>query len=117
MGGFFILVDLSGCGVGVGGVGIGFVIGVGSGEVWAGWAGFVAGVGVVGEVGFGLHLVWGESGWYKVGGRGVLTSVSVLVGVIRDVVSFLGVWGNVGGRSVGDLGDVVVSSEGEVGGR
>ena len=39
MGGFFILVDLlSGCGVGVGGVGIGFVIGVGSGEVWAGWA-------------------------------------------------------------------------------
>ena len=91
MGGLFILVDLlSGCGVGVGGVGIGFVIGVRSGEVWAGWAGFVAGVGVV------------------------LISVSVLVG---DVVSFLGVWGDVGGGSVGDLGDVVVSSEGEVGGR
>ena len=84
IGGFFILVDLlSGCGVGVGGVGIGFVIGVGSGE---GWAGFVACVGVM-----------GESGGYKGGGGGVLTSVSVLVGVTRDVVSFLGVWGDVGG--------------------
>ena len=86
-------------------------------DIYAGWAGFVASVGVGGSVGFGLHLVWGESGRYKVGGRGVLTSVSVLVGVIRDVVSFLGVWGDVGGGSVGDLGDVVVSSEGEVGGR
>ena len=104
IGGFFILVVLlSGCGVGVGGVGIGFVIGVGSGE---GWAGFVAGVGVM-----------GESGGYKGGGGGVLTSVSVLVGVIRGVVSLLGVWGDVGGWSVGALGDVVVSSEGEVGGR
>ena len=99
------------------GVGIGFVIGVGSGEVWGGWAGFVAGVGVVGSVGFGQHPVWGESGRYKVGDRGVLISVSLLVVVIRDVVSFLGVWGDVGGGSVGDLGDVVVSSEGEVGGR
>ena len=36
--------------------------------------------------------------------------MSDLIEVIRDVVSFLGV-------SVGDLGGVVVSSEGEVGGR
>jgi len=36
--------------------------------------------------------------------------VSDLIEVIRDVVSFLGV-------SVGDLGGVVVSSKGEVGGR
>ena len=80
IGGFFILVDLlSGCGVGVGEVGTRFVIGVGSGESWAG---FVAGVRVMGKL---------EG--YKVGGGGVLASVSVLVGVIRDVVSFLGVWG------------------------
>ena len=109
-GGFLILVDLlSGCGVGVSGVGIGFVIGVGSGEGWGGvvadvgsgegWAGVVAGVGMM-----------GETGGYKVGGGGVLTSLSVLVGVI---VSFLGVWRDV----AGDLGGVVVSSEGEVRGR
>ena len=36
---------------------------------------------------------------------------------IRDVVSFLGVWGDVRDGSVGDLGGVVVSSEGGVGGR
>ena len=103
--------------VGVGKVVMGFVIGVGFGD---GWAGFVAGVGVMGGVWFGLHLVWGESGEsgeYKVGGRGMFTSTSPVVGVIRGVVSFLGVWKGVGGRSVGDLGDVVVSSDGKVGGR
>ena len=85
IGGFFILVDLlSGFMVGVGGV----VMGVGFGD---GWTGFVAGVGVMGGVWFGLHLVWGESGGYKVGGRGMFTSMSLLVGVIRGVVSFLGV--------------------------
>ena len=42
--------------------------------------------------------------------------MSVLVGVIRDVVSFLGVWGGVRNRSVSDFGGVVVLSEGEVGG-
>ena len=114
--GFFILVDLlSRFMVGVGGVVMGFVIGVGFGD---GWAGFVAGVGVMGGVWFRLHLVWGESGGgYRVGGRGMFTSMSLLVGVIRGVVSFLGVWKGVGGRSVGDLGDVVVSSDGKVGGR
>ena len=85
IGGFFILVDLlSGFMVGVGGV----VMGVGFGD---GWTGFVAGVGVMGGVWFGLHLVWGESGGYKVGGRGMFTSMSLLVGVISGVVSFLGV--------------------------
>ena len=50
IGDFFILVDLlSVCGVGVGGVGIGFMIGVVSGE---GWAGYVVGMGLMGEVGF-----------------------------------------------------------------
>ena len=89
MGGFFILVDLlSGCGVGVGEVRVGFVFDVGSGESWAGivagvgsgesWAGLVAGVGVMGEL-----------GGYKVGDGEVLASVSVLVGVVTDVVSFL----------------------------
>ena len=39
------------------------------------------------KVGQDLWLVWG----YKVGDGGVLASVSVLVGIIRDVVSFLGV--------------------------
>ena len=63
--GFFILVDLlSGFMVGVGGVVMGFVIGVGFGD---GWAGFVAGLGVMGGVWFKLHLVWGESG----GGGGI----------------------------------------------
>ena len=80
IGGFFILVDLlSGCGARVG-----VLTGVGSGE---GWAGHVAGVGVMGGVGLGLLLVWGESGRYG-GGRGVCTSISVLVGVVRGVVSF-----------------------------
>ena len=51
----------------------------------------MVGVGVMDEVGFELLLVWGEPGRCKGGGRGVLISVSVLVGVIRDVVSFLGV--------------------------
>ena len=111
------MVDLlSGFRVGVDTVVMGFVIGVGSGD---GWAGFVTGVGVMGGVGFGLHLVWGESGGggYKVGGRGIFTSMSVLVGVIRGVVCFLGVWRHVGGGSLGDLGDVVVSSEDKVRGR
>ena len=35
----------------------------------------------------------GESGGYKIGGRGVLASMSVLGGVMREVVSFAGVWG------------------------
>ena len=47
----------------------------------------------------------------------MFTSMSLLVGVIRGVVSFFGVWKGVGGPSVGDLGDVVVSSDGKVGGR
>ena len=64
------------------------MIGMGSGE---GWAGYVVGVGVMGKVGFGLLLVWSEPGRCKGGGRGVFISVSVMVGVIRDVVSFLGV--------------------------
>ena len=51
----------------------GFVIGVGSGESWAGlW-------------------VMGKLGGYKVGDGGVLAPVSVLVGVITGVLSFLGV--------------------------
>ena len=65
---------------------MGFVIDVGSGECWAG---IVAGVGVMGEL-----------GGYKVGDGEVLASVSILVGVIRDVVSSLGVRD----RSVSDFG-------------
>ena len=73
IGGFLILVDLlSGCGVG-----IGFVVGVGSRE---GGAGFIAGGGVM-----------GESGECDICGGEMLTSVSGLVGVVGDVVSFFGV--------------------------
>ena len=36
--------------------------------------------------------VMGKLGGYKVGDGGALASVSVLVGVITGVVSFLGVW-------------------------
>ena len=87
IGGFFTLVDLlSGFRVGVGGVVMGFMIGVGSGD---GWAGFVAGVGVMGGVGFGLHLVWGESslkfreslqvgcGWYFPGRMGIRSFIGL----------------------------------------
>ena len=87
IGGFFTVVDLlSGFKVGVGGVVMGFVIGVGSGDVWAG---FVAGVGVMDGVGFGLHRVCGELGGYKVGGKGVFTSMSVLIGVMYTGMYFL----------------------------
>lgn len=108
-GGLFILVDL--LGVGVDGGRVGFVTGVGSGE---GRAGLVVGVGVMA---FGLSLVWGESKRFKVGGRGVFTSISILVGVMGGVVSFLGVWRGLGGGLVGGLDDVVVSSGGAAGGR
>ena len=45
--------------------------------------------------------------------------MSVLGGVIRSVAAFLGVWGDVGGKSasVDEFGGVVVLSEGGVGGR
>ena len=59
------------------GVGIGFAVGVGSGE---GGAGFIAG-----------GVVMGESGECDVCGGEMLTSVSGLVGVVGDVVSFFGV--------------------------
>ena len=108
-GGFLVLVDLlSGFGVGVDGGGLGFMMGVGSGE---GGAGLAIVVGVMSEVGFGLSLVWGESDRCKVGGSG---SISILVGDMGGVVSLLGVWGS---GLVGGLGDVVVSSGVEVGGR
>ena len=60
--------------------------------------------------------MWDASGWYKVGGRGLFTPISVLAGVVRDGVSFLGVWRGVGGASGCNLSDAVVSSRGEVGG-
>ena len=94
-------------------VGIGFTIGVGSGD---GQAGFVEGVGWMGGTGFRLLLVWDASGRYKVGGRGLFTPIPVLAGVLRDGVSFLGVWWGVGDASGCNLGDAVVSSRGEVGG-
>ena len=49
----------------------------------------------------------GESGGCDICDGGMLTSVSVLVGVVGDV----------GGRSVSNSGDVVMSLEGGVGGR
>ena len=47
----------------------------------------------------------------------MLASVSVLGGVMREVVSFVGVWGDVGGGSGDDLRGVVVSPEGGVRGK
>ena len=89
-GGFLILVDLlSGIGVGVDGGGVG---------VW-------------------LSLVWGESGRHIVGGGVVLISMPVLVGVVGGVVSFPGVRGDIGDGLLGDWGGVMVSSgDGVVGG-
>ena len=46
-----------------------------------------------------------------------MASVSILFGVIRDVVSFLGVWGSVRDGSVSNFNGVVTLSEVEVGGR
>ena len=69
-------------------MGIGFVGGVGSVE---GWEGCVVGVGLIGGIGLGLFLVWGELGRPEAGGREVSTSISVPVGVMRYVGSFLGV--------------------------
>ena len=86
-GGFLILVDLlNGIGVGVDGGGVG------------GW----------------LSLVWGESGGCTAGGGVVSISTLVLVGVMGGVVSFPGVWGDIGDGSLGDWGGVMVSSGGGV---
>ena len=51
----------------------------------------MVGVGLIGGIGLGLLLVWGELGRPEAGGREVSTSISVPVGVMRCVGSFLGV--------------------------
>ena len=103
-GGLFTLVDLrSGCGVGVAaGLSSDVVSGVAPGGVSVR---VMAGVGVA-----------GESGVCKMGGRGVETPGSVLVGDVVEGESSIGLCRGVGG-GLGLLGGMVASSGGGPGGR